>query len=230
MTKPYGTFSWQSAQVAGDDGYVDEIVALIRAIASLDGDAVSRARAAVGARRLPMQPVDERQLPAEIATNGLSTKSPRRASIVATFERDRYRCRYCRTRVFAPRVLELVSHVGKQLGNALPKHRAWKFEETDPVFYWQFATIEHLVPVSRGGDAHADSNLRTACWPCQTWKSNYLLEELGWCEHDSLADDWTGLRELVPVLRGLARKTPSEPEPLATVAVAMPVSTKDAVR
>jgi 5-methylcytosine-specific restriction endonuclease McrA len=37
--------------------------------------------------------------------------------------------------------------------------------------------LDHVVPLSRGGE-HSHRNLRVACRPCNTRKSDWLLSEL----------------------------------------------------
>ena len=74
-----------------------------------------------------------------------------------------------------------------------PYHPNWKMSECH-LGYWQLQpTIDHLVPVSRGG-VDDESN-----WICTSQlrnsaKSNWLLEELGWQLHQpGDIDDWDGL-------------------------------------
>ena len=42
----------------------------------------------------------------------------------------------------------------------------------------QLATVDHFVPVSKGGAMFEESNLRVACHPCNRIKGNTLPEEI----------------------------------------------------
>jgi hypothetical protein len=62
------------------------------------------------------------------------------------------------------------------------------------IAYWELsATIDHVVPVSRGG-ADDESNWATTSMLRNSAKGNFTLDELGWQPHSpgQLAD-WDGL-------------------------------------
>jgi 5-methylcytosine-specific restriction endonuclease McrA len=44
---------------------------------------------------------------------------------------------------------------------------------------WRSATIDHLVPLCRGG-WDGEDNYATSCWTCNMAKGSRLLDELGW--------------------------------------------------
>ena len=67
--------------------------------------------------------------------------------------------------------------------------------------YWEIgAEADHLFPGSRGGSWNDPTNHVTACVLCNTRKSDWTLEELGWHLRVELDSDWDGL---VPLYRPL---------------------------
>lgn len=200
MIPNYTTYSWESGATAHDDGYVDEVAALIEAIAANHLAAIRQARDGVGVRRWPMQPIVAKPR-GLIETNGRLSRRPVDSVVTRVFERDSYRCRYCGTRTIPLAVLAAAQRAGLQHADVLPCHSNWRRAETDPVFYWQSSTLEHVLPVARGGSVSEESNLVTACWPCQARKGVYLLDELGWELRPIPQRDWTGLCELLGPLR-----------------------------
>ncbi len=91
--------------------------------------------------------------------------------------------------VFPP-VLRLLS---KLMPEDFPFHKNWKMSECH-LGYWQLLpTVDHIVPVSRGG-VDEESN-----WACtsqlrNSTKSNWLLEELGWqLREPGDFSEWDGL-------------------------------------
>lgn len=106
------------------------------------------------------------------------------------FLRDGFIDRYSGEKLVFPPVLRLLSVL---MPEEFPFHKNWKMSECH-LAYWQlFPTIDHVIPVSRGG-ADDESN-----WVCTSQlrnsaKSNWLLEELGWELHKSGGlSEWDGL-------------------------------------
>ncbi|MDR0716000.1 MAG: HNH endonuclease [Azoarcus sp.] len=106
------------------------------------------------------------------------------------FLRDGFIDRYSGDRLVFPAVLRLFSCI---MPIEFPFHKNWKTSECH-IAYWQLhPTVDHIVPVSRGG-ADNESN-----WVCTSQlknsaKSNWLLEELDWTLHEpGRLDDWDGL-------------------------------------
>ena len=109
---------------------------------------------------------------------------------VAIFMRDGFIDRYSGTRLVYPGALRLLSRL---LPDELPFHSNWKMS-TCHVMYWElYPTIDHVVPVARGGEDD-ESNWVTTSMLRNSAKSNWTLSELGW---DILPpgdlDDWDGL-------------------------------------
>lgn len=92
------------------------------------------------------------------------------------FVRDGFIDRYTGERLVFPPVLRAVSLM---LPNQFPFHPNWKTDLTHPAFWEIGATIDHLVPVSRGG-ADDESNWVTTSMARNSAKLNWTLDQLGW--------------------------------------------------
>jgi hypothetical protein len=108
------------------------------------------------------------------------------------FRRDGFVDRYSGHRLVFPGVLRLLSRL---LPQEFPFHPNWKMAETHPAYWELFPTIDHVVPVSRGG-VDSDVNWVTTSMVRNAAKANWTLEELGWslCPGGLLAE-WDGLTE-----------------------------------
>lgn len=106
------------------------------------------------------------------------------------FMKDGFIDRYSGHQLIFPPVFRVLSAV---LPVDFPYHPAWKTEVTHPA-YWEIgATIDHLVPVTRGG-ADDESNWLTTSMAHNYAKMNWSLEELGWQLHPAGdCRDWDGL-------------------------------------
>lgn len=106
------------------------------------------------------------------------------------FARDGFVDRYTGHRVVFPPVLRALSYA---LPQAFPFHPAWKTDVMHSA-YWEIgATIDHLVPVTRGG-TDTESNWMTASMASNSAKMNWTLEELGWTLHPpGDLEIWDGL-------------------------------------
>lgn len=92
------------------------------------------------------------------------------------FIRDGFLDRYSGERLVFPAVLRLLSRL---LPAEFPAHANWKMSESHIVYWELFPTIDHVVPIARGG-VDDETN-----WVCTSMlrnsaKSNWTLEELGW--------------------------------------------------
>ena len=92
------------------------------------------------------------------------------------FLRDGFVDRYTGERLIYPPVFRILSFV---LPEEFPFHPAWRADATHPA-YWQLgATLDHVVPVSRGG-ADEPANWVTTSVAHQGTRNDATLEELGW--------------------------------------------------
>jgi hypothetical protein len=100
--------------------------------------------------------------------------------------RDGFTDRYFGAPLIFPGTLRALAIL---LGDAFPYHRNWKQSVTHPAFYELYPTIDHVIPVTRGG-ADNETNIVTTSMLRNSAKANSLLEELNWP------------RELAPIVTG----------------------------
>ena len=106
------------------------------------------------------------------------------------FMRDGFIDRYTGNRLINPGVLRLLHVVP---GNDFPAHPHGKVSETHLAFWELFPTVDHVVPVSRGG-RDDESNWVTASMLSNQAKNQWTLDDLGWKLHPpGAAAKWDGL-------------------------------------
>ena len=106
------------------------------------------------------------------------------------FVRDGFIDRYTSERLVFPPVLRVIS---AELADDFPYHPNWKADVTHPAYWEAGATLDHLLPVSRGG-ADDDSNWITTSMAHNSAKGNLTFAELGWSlEASGNFKDWDGL-------------------------------------
>jgi 5-methylcytosine-specific restriction endonuclease McrA len=106
------------------------------------------------------------------------------------FARDGFIDRYSGARLVHPATLRLIS---KRLPEQFPFQSNWRADARH-FAYWELSpTIDHLVPVSRGG-ADNESDWVTTSMARNQAKANFTLDELGWSLHEpGRAEYWDGL-------------------------------------
>ena len=92
------------------------------------------------------------------------------------FIRDGFIDRYSGTRLVFPGTLRLLSIL---LPAEFPFQSNWRTDMCHFAFWEIFPTIDHRVPVSRGGD-DAEDNWVTTSMVRNAAKANFTVEELGW--------------------------------------------------
>jgi 5-methylcytosine-specific restriction endonuclease McrA len=92
------------------------------------------------------------------------------------FIRDGFIDRYSGSRLSFPGVLRLIH---KLMPNEFPFHSNWKMSETLIAFWELFPTIDHIIPIARGGKDASDNSVTTSQLR-NSAKSNWLIEELNW--------------------------------------------------
>jgi hypothetical protein len=132
-------------------------------------------------------------------------------SVIATvYARDHYHCRYCGERVILTAVMRLVSRLYPGL---FPYHPNWKADSTHPAFISRSATLDHVQPITGGGDPTDPANMVTACWGCNRRKGDLRLDEIGWALLEPSDSSWRGLTELFrPLWDAVGRPPLSEDE------------------
>ena len=106
------------------------------------------------------------------------------------FLRDGFIDRYTGEFLVFHGTLKIISNT---LPNEFPYQTNWKDGECHLAWYYVCPTIDHITPVTRGGDCE-DGNLLCTCQNANTAKGNSTLEDLRWkiLEPGRLGD-WDGL-------------------------------------
>jgi 5-methylcytosine-specific restriction endonuclease McrA len=152
---------------------------------------------------------------ADYFSNLLSTELPplrrrrafSRGISVAVFRRDKFTCRYCGTSVVPSPIPRAASLLWPQ---QIPYHPNWRSDSTHPIYAARTATIDHIEPHAKGGLHEGIDNFATACWPCNTQKSDLSLDEIGWDLHDVFDTQWDGLVCFYPMLWSAAKAVATE--------------------
>jgi len=122
------------------------------------------------------------------ATNSGRSYTPRQMTRV--FMRDGFIDRYSGQRLIFPPVLRAITAA---LPNEFPAHVNWKMSATHSAYWDLFPTIDHVVPVARGG-SDEEENWVTTSMTLNSAKGNSLLDQIGWELHEPGAlGDWDGL-------------------------------------
>ena len=114
------------------------------------------------------------------------------ATTVSVFQRDCWTCRYCAGTTIAPPVLRVLSRL---YPDRFPYHPNWKAGRVHPAYLLLSTSLDHVHPGGRGGPWSDPGNLVTACWPCNSGKGDFTLEEIGWelLDAGAVQSDWSGL-------------------------------------
>ncbi len=106
------------------------------------------------------------------------------------FLRDGFIDRYSGGRLFFPPVLEVIS---ESIPDDFPTHPNGKFSECHAAHWELYSSVDHLVPVARGG-AHEMDNWVTTSMMRNLIKSHWRLEDLGWeLLPPGRLDEWDGM-------------------------------------
>ena len=121
-------------------------------------------------------------------------RMPNAARQLEILRRDGFRCRFCESKV-------IVKSVHKIFANAVPDAaRLGRSNETRHFGISNLtASVDHLVPYSRGGTNDAD-NLITACPTCNYGRGNWLIAEVeieNPFNRPPTIDEWDGLTRLL---------------------------------
>jgi hypothetical protein len=94
-----------------------------------------------------------------------------------------------------------------------PFNTYFKAGQTRPAVVALSSTVDHIVPGSAGGDWLAESNLVTACWPCNARKGDLTLDQLRWQLRPAEQSPWDGLAGSYRRLWEVAGKPTNEAHP-----------------
>ena len=119
--------------------------------------------------------------------NGRKNSKTQRCKI---FLRDGFIDRYSGEKLLFPGLIRLLTI---EFPNIFKYHRNWKLSETHMIYWELFPTIDHVMPVSRGGEDN-EHNWVTTSMVRNSAKANWTLKEVGWLlrPHGQLKN-WDGL-------------------------------------
>jgi hypothetical protein len=95
------------------------------------------------------------------------------------FVRDGFIDRYSGKRLVFPGTLRLLS---KLLPSEFPFQTNWKSDACHFAYYELFPTIDHIIPVARGGEDREENWITTSMLR-NAAKANFTVEEIGWSVH-----------------------------------------------
>lgn len=109
------------------------------------------------------------------------------------FLRDGFIDRYSGARLLFPGMIKILSI---EFPNIFKYHRNWKMTDTHMIYWELFPTIDHLIPIARGG-TNDENNCLTTSMMRNSAKSNWTIEEIGWTVyHKGKLNEWDGLCSL----------------------------------
>lgn len=111
---------------------------------------------------------------------------------MGVFLKDGFIDRYKGTRLVNPGALRIISLV---FPDFFPYHKNGKMDLCHIAFWELFPTIDHIVPIARGGE-DIRANLVTSTMLSNAAKGLWLLEELGWnLLPPGNLNEWDGLTQ-----------------------------------
>lgn len=125
------------------------------------------------------------------------TRMPNSKIISDVFDRDKYRCRYCRVPVVPKSVMKLLS---AKSGIELNKMKTNL--QTHGAHWIHCATIDHVHPHALGG-LNTPENIVTSCNACQYGKGKYTLSDLRLELRPPTRDLYTLRRSWLETVQGL---------------------------
>ena len=106
------------------------------------------------------------------------------------FLRDGFIDRYSGDKLLFPGLIKILTI---EFPDIFKYHRNWKMADTHMIYWDLFPTVDHLIPVARGGQ-DIESNWITTSMLRNSAKSNWTIEEIGWTLYDKgQLDNWNGL-------------------------------------
>ncbi len=106
------------------------------------------------------------------------------------FLRDGFIDRYSGEKLLFPGLIKIMTI---EFPHIFKYHRNWKMSETHMIYWELFPTIDHLLPVARGGK-DTEENWITTSMIRNSAKSNWAIEEIGWKLYDKgNLNEWNGL-------------------------------------
>lgn len=167
-----------SSESSHGSGSTGRQVELLQRAAELLATGARPAAAELLAREYPTAPAPDRK------------RSYTERQMMRVFFRDGFLDRYTGQRLVHPAALRALSF---ELPDAFPYHPNGKYGLGHQAFWELFPSIDHLVPVARGGADEFD-NWVTSSMLNNARKANWLLEELEWkLQPPGDLGEWDGL-------------------------------------
>lgn len=111
--------------------------------------------------------------------------------LLAVYQRDGFTDRYFGEPLVLPGALRAMSLL---LGDSFPYHPNWKQSATHPAIWDLSPTIDHVIPVARGG-ADDESNIVTTSMARNAAKANFLPEEVNYPSvRAAVIPGWDGMQ------------------------------------
>ncbi len=110
--------------------------------------------------------------------------------MMKVFLRDGFIDRYSGERLLFPGLIRLLT---LEMPDIFKYHPNWKMTETHMIYWDLFPTVDHIIPIARGGNNQEDNWITTSQLR-NSAKSNFTIEELGWeLLPNGKLEDWDGL-------------------------------------
>ncbi len=106
----------------------------------------------------------------------LHSRKYTKAEMMRIYLRDGFIDRYSGERLLFPGLIRLLT---LEMPSVFKYHKNWKMSETHMIYCDLFPTIDHIVPIARGG-SNSEENWITTSQLRNSAKSNFTVEELGW--------------------------------------------------
>lgn len=112
--------------------------------------------------------------------NKLKKRQYSKYQMCRVFLRDGFIDRYSGDKLLFPGLIKILS---MEFPDIFKYHRNWKISDTHMIYWDLCPTIDHLIPITRGGQ-----DIET------NWITTWTVEELGWKIQDKgELDNWDGL-------------------------------------
>lgn len=109
---------------------------------------------------------------------------------LSLFFRDGFIDRYSGDKLINPGFLRVLSDLFPE---EFPYQTNWKQTDCHQEWWMRYPTVDHIVPIARGGK-NEPSNWATTSMLHNQAKLNWTLEELGWTLHEpGNLSDWDGM-------------------------------------
>lgn len=192
------TFSQAVAELAG--GNIEKSIEKLKECKS---EAVGSFFIEHGQQSAYFRVSNRKEIDAENRPLNKSNKTPRLLPKVEkqVFIRDSYRCRYCGLRIISKEIFAQYSRiVGANLFSVQRKNSL-----RNGLTLGLRGVADHVEPYASGGETRIE-NLVTSCYSCNFGKAGYTFEQLGLEDprcRPPAEDDWQGLTEYLPALKGI---------------------------